>query len=61
VERYLRLGIPEQHSEALLLEMMIVRQNVRDPFTSHCLHGNAIRQAVTLVRPRPVKFQAAKE
>ena len=38
--------------------MPVAGQNLREPFLPHGLHRNAIRQAVTLVRPAPVQLKS---
>jgi hypothetical protein len=52
---------PKEGREALLREMAVVGQRLDDPFFAHRVHGNAIGQAVALVGPRAVEFQARKK
>ena len=40
----------EQDGEAFLLEVVVVSQNFGDRFLAHDQHGNAVGQAVFLVR-----------
>ena len=51
------LRIPKQRPESFLLEMPVVRQNLRQSFLPHRLHRYAIDQAVPLVGTCRVKFQ----
>jgi hypothetical protein len=39
----------KQRPKALLLKMPVVRKCVSQPFSPHCLHRNAIRQAIAFV------------
>ena len=47
----------EKGQKAFLLEMPVVRENLGQPFPPHRLHGNTIRKAVALVRPRMIELQ----
>jgi hypothetical protein len=47
-----RSGMPEQCPETLLLKMSVIGENIGQSFPAHDLHRYAVRQTVTLVRPR---------
>jgi hypothetical protein len=49
-------GLPEEGTEAFLLEMGIISQRICDACVAHGLHRNAVRQALTLVQTRAVKI-----
>jgi hypothetical protein len=44
-----KTGSAEKRAKAFLLEIPIVGENFGQPFPTHRLHRNAIREAVTLV------------
>ena len=52
--------LPQDRNSALKpsCSKCLVREHIRQPFPAHRLHRNAIRQAVTFVRPSLVESQA---
>src|SRR2546423_14602628 len=54
-------GLPEQRAQAFLLKMTIVRENLRQSFLAHGLHGDAIREAVAFARAATVEFETCQE
>ena len=47
--------------KSFLLEMSVISKNLSDPFSSHRLHGDAIRQTVAFVRTRLVETHSSKK
>src|SRR6185295_13734753 len=51
----------EQHNEALLTKVIVVRQYVADTSLAHSMHRDTIRQAIALVGPCFVKCETSHE
>lgn len=54
-----RSGMPKQSAETFLLEMLVVGQNLGQPFTAHGFHGN--RSGCTPCPARVVEPQASEK
>src|SRR6266481_5518166 len=54
-------GVGHKHRESFLREMQIRSDRLRDRPGAHCIHGNAVGEAVTLVTPGLVERQALEE
>jgi hypothetical protein len=57
----LKIRVPEQSTEAFLLEVPVIRQRLSDTLPAHGLHGNAIRQTVAFVRANSVEIETGSE
>jgi len=51
----------EQGAKTLLLEVPVIGERFGQALPAHCLHGNAIDQTVTFVRPLGVKIEPGQK
>ena len=59
--RHLPFLYAKQRSKTFLLEMAVIREDIRQSFAAHRLHRNAIDQTISFVGPFLIKPQSGTE
>jgi hypothetical protein len=53
--------VAKERAETFPLEVPVVRERFREPLPAHCLHGNAIGEAVALIGTIPVERKTGQK